>query len=340
MKKEDLLAELINLDGVSGDEKNIRDFIYKYSDKHCDKVTVDNMGNVICVKNGKRPAIMFMAHMDEIGLMVSSISKKGQISISPVGGIDPYILVGQKVHIKGEKNRIGGIITTSEILDGVDMNKDLTVDDLFVFTGLNKKELEEIGIEIGSYVHFSESSDFSNLGSKDMIGGKALDDRVGCYILLELMKKVKSKNEIVFAFTVQEEVGLYGAKASVFSLEPDYAIAVDVTPHNGYDESIMLRNGPVLTIKDAEMIANKCLVDDLKDSAKKAGVSIQLEVSESGTTDATSVFAAKGGIPSAVFGVAVGNIHASVSIACRKDIEGAIKVLTTFLKDPPKKCWV
>jgi tetrahedral aminopeptidase len=153
------------------------------------------------------------------------------------------------------------------------------------------------------------------------------------------MKNLKSENEVVFVFTVQEEVGLYGAKASVFHLKPDYAIAIDVTPHNEFDEAILLRHGPVLTIKDAEMIANKCLVDALRESADRAKVKLQLEVSEAGTTDATSVFVAKGGIPSAVMGVAVGNLHTAVSVASMSDINEAVKVLRQFLKEPPNKCW-
>jgi tetrahedral aminopeptidase len=342
-EKMEVLEKLINLDGVSSDEGEVRNFIVKECKKHLKNVKVDSMGNVVAVKMGKRPAIMLMAHMDEIGLMVSSVSKKGRLSVSPVGGIDPHILVGQKVHIKGKKTKVDGVITTPNVLDGANLENNLKMDDLFIYTGLKKEELNAIGVSIGSYVTFSESSNFCNLGSLDIIGGKALDDRIGCYILLELMKrlkKIKTKNEIIFVFTVQEEVGLYGAKASVFNLNPDYAVAVDVTPHNEFDESILLRHGPVLTIKDAEMIANKCLVDELKAAAKRAKVSLQLEVSEAGTTDATSIFVAKGGIPSAVLGVAVGNLHTAVGVACRKDIDGGIKILEAFLKKPPVKCWV
>jgi tetrahedral aminopeptidase len=334
------LKKLINLKGISGDEHEIRNFIIKESKKHIKNVKVDNMGNVIVRRPGKKPSIMFMAHMDEIGLMVSSISKKGWLSVSPIGGIDPYILIGQKIHIKGKNgNSIGGIITTPNILDAANIEKNVKMDDLFVYTGLTKKELSQLGVDIGSYASFTESSNYCSLNDKDIIAGKALDDRIGCYILLELMKNLKTKNEVVFVFTVQEEVGLYGAKASVFNLNPDYAIAIDVTPHNEFDESIMLRNGPVITIKDAEMIANKCLVEDIKKSAKNAKVKIQSEVSEAGTTDATSVFAAKGGIPSAVFGVAVGNLHSPVSVASKSDIQGTIKVLKQFIKNPPVKCW-
>jgi len=338
MGKRDLLAELVNLDGVSGDEGPVKNFIVNECKKYIKNIKLDKMGNVIAVKRGKKPSIMFMAHMDEIGMMVSSINKKGHLSLSPIGGIDPYILIGQKVHIKvGKGKTIGGIITTSNVLDGVDLEKNLKMDALFVYTGLEKKELKKAGVDVGSYMHFTESSNFCNLGGKDIIGGKALDDRIGCYILLELMKNLKTKNQVIFVFTVQEEVGLYGAKTSIFNLIPDYAVAVDVVPHNGFDEAIMLKKGPVLTVKDAEMISNKVLVDYLRIAAKRAKINLQLEVSESGTTDATSVFVAKGGIPSAVLGVAVGNLHTAVSVASKKDIENTIKVLDSLLRNPPKK---
>ncbi len=338
----ELLEKLINLDGVSSNEYAVRNFLIKEIKPHIKDVRVDKMGNVIAVKPGKKPAIMLMAHMDEVGMMVSSISKEGKISISPIGGIDPYILLGHKVYLSGKKE-LAGVITTSEVLDGAEVKKNLIMDDLFVFTGLDKKELAVSGIKIGTYVTFGESSRYcvlSKAGEKEIIAGKALDDRIGCYLLLELIKNLKTENEVIFVFTVQEEVGLYGAKASVFNIEPDYAIAIDVTPHNNFDESIMLGNGPVLTVKDAEMISHKCLVDGIEKSAEKAKVNIQLEVSEAGTTDATSVFAAKGGIPSTVFGVAVGNLHTSLGVASKKDIISAVKVLKEFLRNPPKECWV
>ncbi|NCO11740.1 hypothetical protein CO038_02150 [Candidatus Pacearchaeota archaeon CG_4_9_14_0_2_um_filter_39_13] len=339
MPKESLLSKLINISGVSSDEKEVRDFIIKEVKKYVKNVKVDKLGNVIAIKKGIKPVVMLMAHMDEIGMMVSSISKDGKISISPIGGIDPYILIGQKVHIKTRtRKRIGGLITTTEVLDSQDLKKNLSMDELFIFTGLTKKEILAAGVEVGSYVHFTESSNYCHLGNENIIGGKALDDRIGCYMLLEVMRTLKTRHEVVFVFTVQEEVGLYGSEVSVFNLSPDYAIAVDVTPHNSFDDSISLRNGPVLTVKDAEMIANKCLVEGIEKAARRAKVKLQLEVSESGTTDATSVFVAKGGIPSAVFGVPVGNLHTAVSVASKNDIEQGIKVLGEFLKSPPNHC--
>jgi len=296
------------------------------------------MGNVIVRKKGTRPRVLLLAHMDEVGLMVKSIDDNGKISFGTLGSVDPEILLAQRIKIEGKKG-IKGVITIDEVLNGWTMPRKIRLEDLYVYTGLSKNELKKKGVKIGNYISFSDYCDYCTLGSKDIISGKALDDRVGCYILLELMKNLKTKHEVVFVFTVQEEVGLYGAKASVFNLEPDYALAVDVTGHDEQENRMVLGKGPALTIKDAEMLGNKCLNESLERVAKKLKINLQLEVSDTGTTDATSVFAAKGGIPSAVLGVSVANLHTGVGVVHRKDIEKTIKVLRGFLKSPPVKCW-
>jgi endoglucanase len=334
-----LLENLINLKGISGDEKVVRSFIYKEAKKYCKDVFIDKMGNVVARKKGVSPSVLLMAHMDEIGLMVSSIESDGKIHLSSIGGIDPVILVGHRVEIETSKGHINGIITTKEILNDSTGEKKINMESLFVFTGLNKKALGNLGIKVGSYISFSRSSDFCTLGHKDMVAGKALDDRVGCYILLEVMRKLKTKHEVIFVFTVQEEVGLYGSKTSFYNLTSDYALAVDVTAHDDDGDRMLLGNGPYLTIKDAEMIGNKCLNESIERLAKKKKIKLQLEVSEVGTTDASSVFAAKGGIPSAVIGVAVANIHTPIGAAHKGDIEDAVSLISEFLKSPPDRCW-
>ncbi len=334
-----LLENLINLNGISGNESSVRDFVYKEAKKYCKDVSIDKMGNVVAKKKGTSPSVLLMAHMDEIGLMISSIDNDGKIHISSIGGIDPIILVGHRVEIETIRGYMNGIVTTKEILNDSDGEKKITMDTLFVFTGLNKKTLNKLGIRVGSYIAFSKSSNFCTLGHKNIIAGKALDDRIGCYILLEIMRKLKTKNEVTFVFTVQEEVGLYGAKASFYNLKSDYAIAVDVTAHDDDGERMLLGRGPYLTIKDAEMIGNKCLNESLERVAKKMKIKLQLEVSDVGTSDATSVFTAKGGIPSAVIGVAVANIHTALGVAHRGDVEETITVIGEFLKNPPIKCW-
>ncbi|MGV8142270.1 MAG: M42 family metallopeptidase [Candidatus Pacearchaeota archaeon] len=334
-----LLENLINLQGISGNEHEVRNFILKEIKKYSKSVSVDRMGNIIVRKKGKGPAVMLLAHMDEIGLIIKSIDDDGKIQISNVGGIDPVVLVGHRVEIESSKGEVNGIITTKDILNDRDSIKRVGIDSLFVFTGLNKKGLEKQGVRVGNYMAFSKSSNFCTLGSKEIVAGKSLDDRVGCYILLEVLRKLKTNHEVILVFTVQEEVGLYGAKASVFNLNPDYAIAVDVTGHDEDNQRMLLGRGPSLTIKDAEMLGNKCLNQGLEEVAKKLKVNIQREVSDAGTTDATSIFAAKGGVPSAVLGVPVANIHTTIGAAHIQDIEDVVTLLVTFLKNPPAKCW-
>mgnify|MGYP001570236241 FL=1 len=334
-----ILEQLINLQGISGNEHEVRNFILKEVKKYSKAVEVDRMGNIIVRKKGKSPSVMLMAHMDEIGLIIKSIDEDGKIQISNVGGIDPVVLVGHRVEIQSAKGEINGIITTKEILNDKDAVKRIVMDNLFVFTGLNKKGLEKQGVRVGNYMTFSKSSNFCTLGSSDIVAGKSLDDRIGCFILLEVLRKLKTSHEVIFVFTVQEEVGLYGAKASVFNLNPDYAIAVDVAGHDEDNQRMLLGRGPALTIKDAEMLGNKCLNEGLEQIAKKMKIKIQREVSDAGTTDATSIFAAKGGVPSAVLGVPVANIHTTIGAAHKQDIEDAINLLVTFLKSPPVKCW-
>ncbi|HIG52129.1 hypothetical protein CXT76_00895 [Candidatus Parvarchaeota archaeon] len=337
----DLLEQLVNLEGVSGNEHSVRNFILKESKKYSKSVSVDKMGNIVVRKKGVRPRIILLAHMDEVGLMVRSIDKKGKVFISEVGGVEPSILLAQRVYIKTkDKVKIRGVITNDQILNDEEIGEDpLSMMELYVSTGLTKKELTAAGVKIGNYITFTEDCSFRTLGNRNIISGKALDDRIGCYILLELIRKLITKNEIVFVFTVQEEVGLYGAKASVFNLEPDYAIAVDVTAHNDFDGTMVIGKGPSLTIKDAGMLGNKCLNEALESVAAKLKISLQLEVSDIGTTDAASVFAAKGGIPSAVLGVSVANLHSTIGISHRRDVEEVIKILNEFLKKPPTKCW-
>lgn len=330
-----LLFKLMNSFGISGHEHNIRKIISKEIKPYVDKLDVDDLGNLIAYKKGKKPRIMLAAHMDEIGLMVKSISSIGKIYFSILGGIEPDILIAQDVHVTTKKGMIHGVITTQEISNDFGEREKVMLDDLFVDTGLTKEQLIKMGVEVGNYIALEQKTKY--LGSQEMICGKAVDDRIGCYVLIELAKKLKNiKNEIYYVFTVQEEVGLYGAKVSAFTIEPDLAIAVDVTNSDDRldsEQTIELGHGPCITIKDAQMIANRALDEYLKKVAIKNHIPMQLDVSDYGTTDAMSISITKGGIPATVVGVAVRNLHTTVGIANKKDIQNCIKLLTLALKN-------
>jgi endoglucanase len=333
----DLLERLISTFGVSGNEEKVRNLIQEEIKKYVDEVYVDKVGNLITHKKGKKPKIMLSAHMDEIGLMVKNIEPKGRIYFAEIGGADPVMLLGERVHIETKKGMIHGVITTKDVNDGSFINQIPRVEELFVDTGLSEEDLKKLGIEVGSYL--SLERDLYYLGSDKIICGKAFDNRIGCYILIELAKRLKKSGcEIYFVFTIQEEIGLVGAMTSAYIVEPDWAIAVDVieTSDARGEPVITLGRGPFITIKDAEMLGNRTLNEYLIGIAKKQKIHIQKDVSETGTTDAASISITKGGVPSTVFGVPIRNLHTATAVANKNDIENTIIVLEEFLKNPPK----
>lgn len=334
-----LLQRLVDAYGPSGYEKEIRELIRREIKDHVNNVSIDKVGNLIAYKKGVLPNIMLAAHMDEIGLMVSKIDENGRLCFSRIGGFEPLVLLGQMVHVITNRGEIHGVITSKEINNSERVEKILEIKDLIVDTGLNSEELASFGIEIGTYIALDQKSRI--FGNRDIIAGKALDDRVGCYILIELAKRLrKAKNEMYFVFTVEEEVGLYGAKASAYDIEPDWAIAVDVTEANdmGPNPTKIIGKGPTITIKDAGMIGNRCINGWLIDLAKKNKIPLQYDVTDGGTTDALTISISKGGIPTAVVGVAIRNIHSTISMASLNDIENTIRLLELLLKNPAKTC--
>ena len=335
----ELLMRLMDAHGVSGDEEEVCEIIQKEIKKYVDDVRVDKLGNLVARKKGKKPRIMLAAHMDEIGLMVKDIMKNGRMRCSAIGGIETLFLIGQRVHIRTNKGHIHGVITTKELSDFHEVEQIPAIKDLLVDTGLTAKELKKLGVEPGNYLSPEEKPAY--LGSKNVIAGKAIDDRVGCYILVEAAKKLKNvKNELYYVFTVQEEVGLYGAKTSAYEINPNWAIAVDTTNANDclsaeYVTKTMGK-GPCISIKDESMLADKRVVKMIKDVAKSKDIPLQLEVSNFGTTDALNISITRGGVPSAALSIAIRNLHSTMSIVDIRDIDHAIDLLVTLLKNPPK----
>jgi len=337
----ELLKRLSEAHGQSGNEVEIRNIIKKEIKPYVDELYSDKFGNLVARKKGKGNSIMLAAHMDEIGLMVKQIDADGKLFVSPLGGLEPLIVLGERVEILTKKNRkINGVVTTKEIHSGAELTKIPTIDDVYIDVGMTRDECVNAGIEVGTYANIVK--EFIELDNGGLVCGKALDDRIGCYMLIELAKRLKNaKAEIYYVFTVQEEIGLHGAKTSIYSIDPDYAIVVDMTESDDEKHDPLgkcLTEGPILVIKDAEMITTKCINDWLLAISKKHNIPIQPDVSDFGTTDALNVSVSKGGIPCTVVGVAVRNIHSTTSIACKQDIQNAIKILEILLKNPPKIC--
>jgi tetrahedral aminopeptidase len=334
-----LFFKLLDTIGVSGNERNIRELIKKAIKPYVDEVKIDNLGNLIARKKGPRPRIMLAAHMDEVGLAVRHIHKSGRIEIEKVGGVDSLTLLGQQISLDlGKNKKIRGVISTGELSTGQIMEEIPELRNLFLDTGLTKKELLKMGVSKGTPITFDPNACY--LGKKDIIMSKAIDDRAGCFTLIELAKRLKTtKAEIFYVFTVQEEVGLYGARTSAYSVEPDWGIAIDVADAEDYvaDPIISVGGGPVLTIMDSELISNKSINKWIENAAKKIKVDIQKSVNASGTTDATDIALSRGGVPSTVLGVAVRNMHSAVSVVSMSDIDKSVAVLHELLKNPKKK---
>jgi endoglucanase len=252
-------------------------------------------------------------------------------------------MIGTRVTVEDTDQTVHGLVTTRDISCGYDVEELPGVEELVVDTGIPRRELLKLGVTVGSFLEPAKETNWLVHGN--MISGKALDNRVGCYVLIEVARKLKgSKHGLFFTFTVQEEIGLYGAKTSAFAIRPDWAVVVDVTPAADLAEdadtkstTISLGKGPCLLHMDESFIADARLNRVIVDVAKKCGVKLQHEVSSFGTTDATNISTVRRGVPSSTLSVPVRNVHSTLEIADRRDVTAVVKVLSTMLRRPPKE---
>ena len=339
-----LLEKLSNANGISGAEgavaKIIRDEIAPY----VDEIKTDRMGNLIAVKKGDDFKIMLAAHMDEIGLMVQYIDEKGFIRFVGVGGWYNPVLVSQRVILHGEKGDIPGVLGMKppHVMEEADRKKPIELANLFIDVGAHSaEEVEAMGITVGTTVTIDR--DYQPLAGT-VVTGKALDNRVGCAMLIGALKEMETKHTIYAVFTVQEEVGLKGAKTAAFSLNPDVAIATDVTipgDSPGIERRkapVFMGDGPVVVMVSASgrgHLADTRMVDWLKKTAKKHDIKIQLEVGDGGNTDASAINFERGGIPSVPVSVPARYIHSPVEVIDLKDLQGAIELLRLAVRTKP-----
>jgi len=341
----ELLKKLSNAHGLSGSEDSVRGIIRRELKKNVDEISEDAMGNLIAIKKGNDFTIMLAAHIDEIGLMVKSIDEKGFLRFVTLGGWYPPTLYNQRVILHGTKGIIPGVLggKPPHKMDEEERKKGVKVEDMFIDIGAtSREEVEEIGIEIGSPGTMDrEMTELAN----GRLTGKAFDNRVGVALLIKTLQQVKSPFTLYGVFTVQEEVGLKGARTSAYSLNPDCAVATDVTfpgDHPGIDQKdvpVEMGKGPIITIVDAAgrgLIASRAMVTWLKETAKRHDISYQLEVGSGGTTDATAIHLERGGIPSTTLSIPTRYIHSPVEVVDPRDIEAGVQLLVKALRTKPK----
>jgi len=342
---EDTLEKLSNACGVAGREEEVKRLLSEMLKPYVDEVKEDKLGNIIGVKRGgeNAPKVMLAAHIDEIGLLIKTISKDGFLQFTKIGGIDDRILIAQNVIVHTEKGPLHGIIGSKppHIQKEEERKKVVTYDELFIDIGAESfEEAKQMGVKVGDPVSFNIK--FAKIG-KDSALGKAFDDRVGCAVMIEAMKQLEKTECTVYAVgTVQEEVGLRGATTAAFGLYPDVGIAIDVTVAGDvpgvkeFEAPVKLRKGPSLTVADYGLITHPKVLRLLIDAAEKNGIPYQLETGLQGTTDAARISLTREGVPSGVISIPTRYIHSPASLLSLKDAENAVKLTVEALKMIPK----
>jgi len=323
-----IIKKLTETFGPSGFEKSVRNVIRKEIRDHVDSIKSDKLGNLIAHIKGKGTKVMLASHMDEIGVVTSYIDKNGFIRFSNVGGFFPVHSLTSRIIFENGRIGVIGEERRKSMSDPVEMTK------LYIDIGArDRKEAEKL-VPIGTFGCYERG--FEDVGKR--IVAKALDDRIGCAVLIEVAKRLKRKvkNDTYLVFTVQEEVGLKGARTSAFGIDPDIGLAVDVTETGDTPEAkkmaVKLGAGAAIKIKDWGIVCDPKIVETLIRIARRNKIPYQFEILERGTTDATVIQLTKGGIPSAAVSIPSRYIHSASEIVDMDDVEAAVKLIVKFLK--------
>ena len=336
-----LFASLSNAFGPPGNEKEVREILARQLEEYADDMKTDKLGNIFFHHHGKDgyPRVMLAAHMDEVAFMVTFIEKDGFLRFHTLGGITSNIMPGQMILLRGNKGDLRGIIGTKppHIMKEGERKKAVPIEDLFIDIGAESiEQAEEKGIEIGTTGVFDVR--FTELGG-GYLRGKAFDDRAGCTVLTEVFKNLRDMEcSLVAVGTIQEEMGLRGARTAAWQAEPDYALALEGTfaadvPGSRPDMvSSKLKGGPVVTIVDRTIIAHPTVLKTLISVGKKKSIPFQFKKVPMGGTDAGAIHLVKAGVPSGVVAVPCRYIHGPASVTHIDDLRNTIALVTEFVK--------
>lgn len=330
-----LLKLLTEASGVSGNEKEVRDLIISQIKDYVDDIRIDKLGNLIVYKKGKRNenTLMVTAHMDEVGLMVTDIDSSGLLKFIPVGGIDKRILVSKPVTV-GE-NKLMGVIGAKPI--HLQKKKEwfnaLEIEDLYIDIGAKSKEDAENNVQIGDYVAFHSS--YTEFGNK-LIKAKALDNRVGCSILIQLLKEIENIN-FYGVFTVMEEVGLVGAGPAAYSVNPDISIILEGTLCYDLPEleshliPSYLGGGPAISLIDRTTIYKASIRNKIVNIAEENEIPYQFRKTSMGGNDSGKIHISRDGSITATISVPCRYIHSPASVMSLDDYNNTYSLLREIL---------
>ncbi|GAB3803945.1 M42 family metallopeptidase [Virgibacillus kimchii] len=339
-----MLKDLTDAKGISGHEKEARDVMEKYLAPYADEVYTDNLGSLIGKKAGNPdgPKIMVAGHLDEIGFMVTRIDDKGFVYFQTIGGWWSQVMLAQRVTIMGSNGDVTGVIGSKppHILTAEARKKPVEIKDMFIDIGASsKEEALDFGVKPGdSIVPYFE---FTKLKNEKMLLAKAWDNRIGCAIAIEVLKQLKDEdhpNVVYGVGTIQEEVGLRGARTSANKIQPDIGFGVDVgiagdTPGiSDSDADSKLGKGPQLVLYDASMISHKGVRDFIVKTADEHDIPYQYTSMAGGGTDSGAIHLTANGVPSLSITIATRYIHSHAAILHRDDFENAVKLIVEAIK--------
>ncbi len=337
------LGRLSTLDGPSGFESSVAEYMRRELKPHADDVTIDRMGNVIARKKGNSNlTIMLAAHMDEIGLIVQHVTEEGFIKFEKIGNWDERILPSIPFKILAKKTLYGTVGTKPpHILTEAERIAPVKMEDLFIDTGLSTGDLKRAGVRIGTPMVPASNFHLSN----GVAMGKAFDDRAGCLNMLNIMRRLRRTDATVYAVaTVQEEVGSRGAEVAARSIQPDVGIvlegtiAADVPGVAPERQPTSLRGGAALTVMDRTMIADSRLLELAIEVAEREEVAQQFKKPSYGGTDAGPIHIQGIGAPSCVVSAPCRYIHSSYAITSEEGLESVVELASALIRElTPKK---
>lgn len=337
-----MLKELTEAPGVPGSEGPAREVMRKYITPYSDDVSTDNLGSLIAKKGNKGPKVLIAGHLDEVGFMVTRITEEGFIKFQTLGGWWDQVMLAQRVTVHTRHGVIEGVIGSKppHILPAEVRKKVVEQKDMFIDIGASSKaEAMEFGVRPGDPI--VPVSPFTIMKNPKLLMAKAWDNRIGCAIAIEVLKRLQDEehsNTVFGVGTVQEEVGIRGALTSVNTIQPDIAFAVDVgisgdTPGITPDEaSSKAGKGPQILLYDASMVPHTGLRDFVIEIAEQENINLQYEALAGGGTDAGRFHLHGKGVPSLVIGIPTRYIHSHAGILHRDDFEQAVELLVKVIK--------
>ncbi len=339
-----MLKDLTDANGIPGNEREAREVMKKHIEPFADEVVQDHLGSLIAKKTGSAegPKIMVAGHLDEIGFMVTSIDDKGYLRFQCVGGWWEQVMLAQRVTVMTRNGNVPGVIGSKppHILPPEARKKPVDKKDMFIDIGAtSKEEAMEFGVRPGDSI--VPVCEFTVMKNEKMLMAKAWDNRIGCAIAIEVLRQLKDvdhPNTVYGVGTVQEEVGLRGARTSAHFIQPDIGFAVDVgiagdTPGITEKEALAkMGKGPQIIMYDASMISHKGLRDFVTNTADEAEIPYQFDYVAGGGTDAGAIHLTANGSPALAITIATRYIHSHAGILHRDDFENAVKLIVEVIK--------